>query len=272
MKRRPPKTGPTRIGVSARLSHPQPGATGIQTKTLQYLEQSVAHWVMSRNALVFMVPTLDKDGDVHRSDLRVADYAQALDGLVLQGGADVSPGLYGEASLGAHWVTDSVRDAYEIELLQAFVAAGKPVLGICRGAQLINVAFGGTLYQDIPTQLPEASAHVTDAYERHGHEICFEPDTGMARLYPGRTSGRVISIHHQAIKSLGRDLRIEARSAPDGVVEAIRGNGPGYLCGVQWHPEFHRPGDSATLDCVPLLDEFLATAGDQAGRKKRPFS
>lgn len=252
--------GPLKIGVSARLFHPQPEATGIQSKTLQYLEQSVAHWVMSRNALVFMVPTLDREGEVHRSDLRVADYAQALDGLVLQGGADISPGLYGEAALGAHWATDRVRDAYEIELLQAFVAAQKPVLGICRGAQLINVACGGTLYQDIPTQLPGAAAHVTDDYERHQHEIRFEAGSALARLYAAGAGGRVISIHHQAIKTLGRELRVEARSLPDGVVEAIRGTGAGYLCGVQWHPEFHRPGDGATLDCGPLLEEFLGAA------------
>jgi putative glutamine amidotransferase len=84
-----------KIGVSARLFHPQPDAKGIQSKTLQYLEQSVAHWVMSRDVLVFMVPTVDKDGLLHRSEVRLADYARALDGLVLQGGADVSPSTHG---------------------------------------------------------------------------------------------------------------------------------------------------------------------------------
>ena len=80
-----------KIGVSPRIFHPQPDARGLQSKTLQYLEQSVAHWVMSRDVLVFMVPTVDKDGLLHRSNIRVADYARVLDGLVLQGGADVSP-------------------------------------------------------------------------------------------------------------------------------------------------------------------------------------
>src|SRR5688500_4726154 len=158
---------PLKIGVSPRIFHPQPDAKGLHSKTLQYLEQSVAHWVMSRDVLVFMVPTVDKDGLLHRSNIRVADYARVLDGLVLQGGADVSPLSYGEAPLQQDWAGDRVRDVYEIELLHEFVEARKPVLGICRGAQLINVAFGGSLYQDVATQLPDAQRHVTDDYEKH---------------------------------------------------------------------------------------------------------
>ena len=249
-----------KIGVSARLFHPTPDAKGIQSKTLQYLEQSVAHWVMSRDVLVFMVPTVDKDGLLHRSEVRLADYARALDGLVLQGGADVSPSTYGEAPLAPEWAGDRLRDVYEIELVHEFVEAGKPVLGICRGAQLINVAFGGTLYQDIATQIAEAKIHVTDGYEKHRHDIRFEPGSGLARLYQGVEKPVVTSIHHQSIKSVGRGLRIEAWSEPDGVVEAIRGSGKGYVFAVQWHPEFHPPGDRSILDSAPILEEFLAAA------------
>ena len=249
-----------KIGVSARLFHPQPDAKGIQSKTLQYLEQSVAHWVMSREVLVFMVPTVDKDGLIHRSEVRLADYARALDGLVLQGGADVSPSTYGENALSPEWQGDRLRDVYEVELVHEFVEAGKPVLGICRGAQLINVAFGGTLYQDIRTQLAESQVHVTDGYEKHRHEIRFEPGSGLARLYRGVQRASVTSIHHQCVKSLGRGLRVEAWSEPDGVIEAIRGNGKGYVFAVQWHPEFHHPGDRSTLDSAPILEEFLQAA------------
>lgn len=249
-----------KIGVSARLFHPQPDAKGIQSKTLQYLEQSVAHWVMSRHVLVFMVPTVDKDGLLHRSNVRLADYARALDGLVLQGGSDVSPSTYGEEPLAPEWAGDRLRDVYEIELVHEFIEAGKPVLGICRGAQLINVAFGGTLYQDIRTQLTESGAHVTDAYERHRHEVRFEPGSGLARLYGGVERPAVSSIHHQSIKALGRGLRVEAWSEPDGIVEAIRGNGKSFVFAVQWHPEFHYPGDRSTLDSAPILEEFLEAA------------
>ncbi|HUJ85367.1 MAG TPA: type 1 glutamine amidotransferase [Burkholderiales bacterium] len=257
-RRLPPP--PLRIGMSARLSHPRPEAKGLQSKRMQYLEQSVAHWVMSREVLVFMVPTVDKDGLLHRSEIRVADYARALDALVLQGGADVSPLTYGEEPLDSAWAGDRMRDVYEIELLHEFVEAGKPVLGICRGAQLINVAFGGTLYQDIGTQLAGARKHVSDAFDKNLHEMRIEPGSGLARLYPGVERTRINSIHHQSIKALGRNLAVEARSEPDGVVEAIRSLGKSYVFAVQWHPEFHTPGDDSVLDSAPILDEFLRAA------------
>lgn len=246
--------------MSARLFHPRPDAKGIQSKTLQYLEQSVAHWVMSRDVLVFMVPTVAKDSLIHPSNIRVADYARVLDGLVLQGGADVSPLTYGEEPLNQEWAGDRLRDVYEIELVHEFVEAGKPVLGICRGAQLINVAFGGTLFQDVTTQIPEAREHVTDEYEKHRHGVRFEPESRLARLYRGLERPQVTSIHHQSVKALGRGLRVEAWSEPDGVVEAIRGSGKGYVFGVQWHPEFHYPGETDSLDSAPILEEFLEAA------------
>jgi putative glutamine amidotransferase len=244
---------PLKIGVSPRIFHPQPDAKDVRSKTLQYLEQSVAHWVMSRDVLVFMVPTVDKEGLLHRSNIRVADYARVLDGLVLQGGADVSPGTYGEQPRSPEWAGDRLRDVYEIELVHEFIEAGKPVLGICRGAQLINVAFGGSLHQDIPS-------HRSDDYEKHRHAIRFEPGSRLARLYPRIDNPAVSSIHHQSIKALGRGLRVEAWSEPDGMVEAIRAEGKSYVVGVQWHPEFHPPGDAATLDSAPILDEFLEAA------------
>ena len=253
-----------KIGVSARILHPQPGAAGLQSKTLQYLEQSAAHWVMSRDVLVLMVPTVDKDGLLHRSNIRLADYARHLDGLVLQGGADVSPSSYGEAPLRPEWAGDRLRDEYEMELLREFIEAGKPVLGICRGAQLINVAYGGTLVQDIASQLPEALPHVSDAYERLHHAVRFEPGGHLAQLYPAAAPALVTSIHHQAIRQLGRGLAVEARAQGDGVVEAIRAGGPGFVLGVQWHPEFHAPGDDTVLDCAPILDEFLRAAANPA--------
>lgn len=253
-----------KIGISARILHPQPGSLGLQSKTLQYLEQSVAHWVMSRDVLVLMVPTIDERGLLHRSNIRLADYARHLDGLVLQGGADVSPTSYGEEPLEAEWAGDRLRDEYEIELVHEFVEAGKPVLGVCRGLQLINVAFGGTLYQDLREQLPHSVPHLTDRYEKNLHSVSFEPGSSLARLYPGIADARVNSIHHQAIKTLGRNLRAEAHSQPDGVVEAIRHSGTGFVLGVQWHPEFHRAGDATVLDCTPILDAFLSAAHEVA--------
>src|SRR5688572_13743681 len=251
---------PLKIGMSPRIFHPQPDAKGLQGKTLQYLEQSVAHWVMSRDVLVFMVPTVDKDGLIHPSNIRVADYARALDGLVLQGGADVSPMSYGEEPLKPEWAGDRLRDVYEIELVHEFIEAGKPVLGVCRGAQLINVAFGGTLYQDIGTQVADSREHVNDAYEKHHHPIRFSEASSLKKLYPHVDRANVTSIHHQSIKDVGRGLRIEAFSENDGVVEAIRSEGKSFVFAVQWHPEFHPPGERALLDSAPILEQFLEAA------------
>lgn len=255
---------PLRIGLSARIYHPQAGATGLQSKSLQYLEQSVAHWVMSREVMVLMIPSVSGDGIVHRSSIRLSDYPQYLDGLILQGGADVCPLTYGEEPQHPDWGGDRVRDAYEMELLHEFMEARKPVLGICRGAQLINVALGGTLYQDIATQLATADAHVHSDYDRHHHPVEWDRESGFGKLYPEMTGGDVVSIHHQAINALGRGLRVEARSAKDGVTEAIRLDGKPYVLGLQWHPEFHPPGSPILLDCTPILDEFLGAA---RGRK-----
>lgn len=251
---------PLRIGLSARIHHPLPGASGLLSKSLHYLEQSVAHWVMSRDVMVLMIPSVSGDGFIHRSSIRLSDYPQYLDGLVLQGGADVCPQSYGEESLAPEWSGDRLRDAYEMELFHEFVEAGKPVLGICRGAQLINVALGGTLYQDIATQLPEAGVHVHADYDRHAHAIEWTAGSGLAKHYPGLAGGGVISIHHQAIKALGRGLRVEALGQGDGVIEAVRLEARNYVLGVQWHPEFHPPGAPDLLDCTPILDEFLQAA------------
>jgi putative glutamine amidotransferase len=249
-----------RIGVSARIFHPEPGSTGLRSKNLQYLEESIAQWVMSRDVLVFMVPTVNTNGLLHPSNITLRHYARHLDGLVLQGGADVSPQTYSETPTRPEWSGDRARDLYELELLHEFVDAGKPVLGICRGCQLINVAFGGSLYQDVATNVPEALAHVHSDYDAHRHAIVFPPGSSLGRMFPKARRPIVNSIHHQAVKDLGRDILVEAMSDPDGIVEAIRYQRASFVMGLQWHPEFHRAGGVDLLDCTPILDEFLRTA------------
>lgn len=249
-----------KIGVSARIFHPEAGARGLQGKTLQYLEESIAQWVMSRDVLVLMIPTVNTNGLLHPSKIRLRDYAKHLDGLVLQGGADVAPQTYSQTATRPEWIGDSARDMYELELLHEFVEAGKPVLGICRGCQLINVAFGGTLYQDIASDVPEAKPHVNDLYDSHRHTIQFPPGSSLASLFAGQTAPLVNSIHHQAVRDLGRDLMIEAISEGDNIVEAVRHTKSRFVMGLQWHPEFHRAGGSELLDCTPILDNFLRAA------------
>ena len=249
-----------RIGVSARIFHPEPGSTGLRSKNLQYLEESIAQWVMSRDVLVFMVPTVNTNGLLHPSNITLRHYARHLDGLVLQGGADVSPQTYSEAPTRPEWNGDRARDLYELELLHEFVDAGKPVLGICRGCQLINVAFGGSLYQDVATNVPQALAHVHSDYDAHRHAIVFPQGSSLSRMFPNADRPVVNSIHHQAVKDLGRDIMVEAISEPDGIIEAIRYQRANFVMGLQWHPEFHRAGGVDLLDCTPILDEFLRAA------------
>ena len=247
------------IGISACFFHADPNRPIFTGKTLQYVEQSIAHWVQSQGALALVVPS--PDGDTRRGDVTLDDYAGLLDGLVLEGGSDMWPGSYGEEPLRPEWNGDRVRDEYEIALLRAFVARGKPVLGICRGLQVLNVAFGGTLYQDLALQKPGPLFHRSaQLYDRNHHQIAIEPGTGLARLYADQASATVNSVHHQGIKDLAPGFVVEAR-APDGVIEAIRRTGEPYVAGVQWHPEFHVGDNAHLLPGAPLLADFMAACG-----------
>ena len=250
-----------RVGISACFFHADPERAIFRGMTLQYIEQNMAHWVMQRDAMALMIPS--PDGDTRRVASRIgaADYARELDGLLLMGGSDVCPESYGEKALKPEWNGDRIRDEYEIALLRAFMVAKKPVLGVCRGAQLINVASGGTLYQDISTQLDGALTHRNwDIYHENTHATSIVPGSGLARLYPGATLIKTNSVHHQAVKDLGRNLAVEAWSEPDHLAEALRWSGPSYVFAVQWHPEFHDRGDASLVDDTPILDDFLEQA------------
>lgn len=246
-----------KIGLSACFSHADPTRSLFTGKTLQYVEQSVAHWLMSTGAMVVMVPC--PTGSTQRGDVTYEHYAQWLDGLVMHGGADVWPGSYGEEPLHENWAGDRIRDDYDKALVAAFGAQSKPIFGICRGLQLLNVAFGGTLYQDINTQVPASFVH-RDAvtYDLNYHSVDLVQGTRLSQLYPGVERARVNSIHHQAIKRLADGFEAEAFSASDGIVEAIRRRDAqqSYVAAVQWHPEFHQLG-SDTIDDAAILQDFL---------------
>lgn len=247
------------IGIAACFLHADPKRQIFNGRTLLYVEQSLSHWVMSQGAAAFMIPSPPPSAPV-----ALADLIAPLDGLVLPGGVDVAPSNYGETPLHPDWAGDPVRDAYEIALLRACMAQGKPVLGVCRGVQLLNVALGGSLYQDIPTQVAAARRHrCRELYDNNFHTIALEPGSGLARLYPGAKTAKINSVHHQAIKTLGKGLVVEARCVEDGMIEAVRLQGEGYTFGVQWHPEFHDPRDESLLDGAPILREFLTAAAAQ---------
>src|SRR5260370_33175296 len=104
---------------------------------------------------------------------------------------------------------------YELELLHEFIESGKPVLGVCRGCQLINVAFGGTLYQDIATEVPTAGVHVNEQYDQHRHPIRFPDGATPVNMFPGHREAPRNSTHHQAVRTIGRDLNIDATPSPE---------------------------------------------------------
>ncbi|MBC5768174.1 gamma-glutamyl-gamma-aminobutyrate hydrolase family protein [Ramlibacter albus] len=252
-----------KIGISACFMHPDPKRVAAPKKTLLFIERSTAHWVMSEGALAFMIPS--PSGETARGDVTLDDYARELDGLVMHGGADVSPTSYGEQPLHPDWAGDKVRDEYEMALVRAFSDAGKPVFGICRGLQLINVAHGGTLYQDLATQTGTPLVHRDrDVYDLNFHEVDIVPGTRLETLL-GERRHRINSIHHQAIKDLAEGFVVEATSPDDGIIEAIRHEGDRWIAGVQWHPEFHN-AELGVVDDTPLLRDFLDAAS--AARKK----
>jgi putative glutamine amidotransferase len=244
-----------RIGVSASFLHPDPTRPLFKGKRLLYVEESLVHWLFHEKVLVFMIPSIHPDRAVTFRDL-----VKDLDGLILQGGADVAPESYGDKPLKKEWSGDAIRDQYEISLVKECIKQKKPILGICRGAQLLNVVYGGTLYQDIATQKPEAINHRDwDIYDQHFHHVKFEKNSLLSKLFKGEQA-KVNSIHHQAVKDLGKGLVIEAVANDDGMVEAIRATKEKFVYGFQWHPEFHDLKNKSILDCRPLLKQFLKAA------------
>ena len=151
-----------------------------------------------------------------------------LDGIVFSGGEDVNPAWYGEEILNETVYMDSVRDHSDSLLARAALASAKPILAICRGAQLMNVILGGSLYQDIPTQIPGADSHGGGARNKIG----LEESSVLSRIF-GPDSLEINSFHHQAVKVPAPGIRITAHSA-DGIVEAFETD---QIWAVQFHPE-----------------------------------
>lgn len=176
---------------------------------------------------------------VQLPDLKEEDagrLAAGIDGLLLTGGADVAPLLYGEEPYLKVTRTCRRNDLMEMALLREAMARGKPVLGICRGIQVINVCLGGTLYQDIPVQTGSTICHYQDAAAREEmtHTVHVVEDSRLAQIL-GAADIEVNSYHHQCVRDLAPGLRAAAY-APDGLVEGIE-NEDGSVLGVQWHPE-----------------------------------
>ena len=160
----------------------------------------------------------------------------SVSGLVLTGGEDIDPARYGEKRHEKIRSINAARDATEIALIEEAKARGKPILAICRGIQILNVALGGTLVQDIPSQLDTKIAHDEDSPRNsRSHEISIEPGSLIAKAV-GTEHCTVNSFHHQSVKRVADGMRVTARS-PDGVIEGLESTDDWWVIAVQWHPE-----------------------------------
>jgi putative glutamine amidotransferase len=194
---------------------------------------------------------------VQSEDLRAL--YERLDGVLLPGGGDIDPAYFTETPSPHLGAVDLDRDRSEVAVAQFALNEGKPLLGVCRGMQVMNVAQGGSLYQDLPSEYPtrlERHAHPVSEFPREhlAHLVQVEEDSHLARVL-GNPILNVNSRHHQSVKHVGRDLVVVAK-APDGVIEGVEKPGHPFALGVQWHPE--------NLQTMPemkrLFEKFIEAA------------
>lgn len=248
------------MAVSACLMHEDPQRAIFKGKALQYTEQKMAHALWRAGAVP--IPLLDL-----RDRAALEAVLGECEGLVLQGGADVAPGAYGEDPLRPEWSGDAVRDRFEIAAIEVALALGKPVLGVCRGHQVLNVALGGSLFQDIGTQREGSLLHREWArYEQLEHPVTLAPDSWVAEVFAGAGELLVNTVHHQAIKQLAAPLRATAW-APDGIIEAVEQiTDDRWIVGVQWHPEWldgSPEGGSHRSAGAPVFERFAAVCRER---------
>jgi putative glutamine amidotransferase len=187
------------------------------------------------------------------------DVVRRVHGVMLTGGADVNPALYGEEPHETYQPAEPGRDEYEIALVRAAMKADAPLFAICRGMQVVNVALGGTLIQDIPSMVNGALNHYVPEPRYHlAHEVWVVSGSLLFQLMKDKLDGEscmVNSRHHQAVAKVAEGWEVSA-TAPDGVIEAIEKPGPVFRLGVQWHPEnFFRTGEFR-----PLFEGFVEAA------------
>src|SRR5690606_36932478 len=242
-----------KIGISACFMYPDPTRIVFGKKTLNYLENDMARYIARQGVLPVLLPDLQEDV--------VMELVEEIDGFTFRGGNDLAPQSYGEEPiLAGRWMGDAYRDQYELKIMDYAVKAGKPVFGICRGLQLMNVYFGGSLYQDIATQKEDAILHRdAEQYDHLLHAISLTEGKLLDSLYGKDSPMKVNSVHHQAIKDRGKELEVLVVCPEDGIIEAIGYTGAeeGKVMAVQWHPEFSDSLSEQLLDKQRLLDVFL---------------
>lgn len=193
-----------------------------------------------------------------------AEIVEELDGLLLAGGDDCDPSIYGEERHPSVEPMDPRRQNNDLTLARAARERGIPTLGICLGLQVMNVAAGGTLVQDINSEMKTEIEHVSEPEDRARHDVRLEKGTKLASILGASRDLSVNSSHHQAIKGIGRGFRVTAK-APDGIVEGLEDPDHPFYVGVQWHPEDMGGEKSASA----LFGAFIEAARKYADAKRR---
>jgi putative glutamine amidotransferase len=200
----------------------------IEKRTLAFLYSSYFESVERAGGLPLQIPPLEE------LEL-VPQILATVDGVVMVGGEDLDPGLYGEKPFSTHQPLPRVRERFDLALARGVLASDHPALGICCGCQLLAVAAGGALYQHIPDQIPGALRHSGRYPDLPLHPIEIVPGSRLSAILGGGRA-TVNSAHHQAVRRLGRGF-VAAASAPDGIIEAFEAPGDRFLLGVEWHPD-----------------------------------
>lgn len=224
------------IGITADI---YTGATSvINQKLMDFVPRPAVDGVVAAGGIPVSLPYIPKE--------QINGLIERLDGIIVPGGPDIDPTFMGEEPIPQLGATNRNRDIFEIALIRTAMAKKVPLLGICRGTQIINVALGGTVYQDLNTQYPgKVLKHHQDAQgDQPTHFISVDHDSALFKTISDNVF--VNSRHHQAIKDVATDLRVVAE-APDGVIEGIE-NDDASIQGVQWHPENMWQHDSRQLD------------------------
>ena len=186
-------------------------------------------------------------------------------GLVLSGGEDVDPARYGEEPVPELEAVSQPRDAMEFRAVGLALEREMPILGICRGMQLLNVYFGGTLYQDLGTQRPDVLAHEQRApWGEHHHTVRCSEGSRLHRILEECVPLEINSFHHQAVKDLGDGIRCTAE-AEDGLIEGIESTEHDWVVGVQWHPERHEAEAPTSDPNIRIMEAFATQVRRFAG-------
>lgn len=230
MKRHPGHDTPL-IGITPDLRPAKPGPSSSRGEPILLLQQRYTRALLDAGAVPLVLPITS-----HRT--AIEKLIESVDGLVISGGNfDIHPRLYGEESIEAVGQINEERTDFELELISLALKRDIPLFGVCGGAQAINVTLGGSLYQDIDTQIPDALEHQQGSLKgRGGHRIKIYAGTRLRQIV-GRDTLEVNTTHHQAVKKLGRGLIVNA-ATEDGVIEGIESKDHMFMLGVQWHPEF----------------------------------